>query len=257
MDIEEVSVPLAGLPAAFDGFRIALASDIHFGRLVPLAYVRHVVRLIRSRRPDVVLLCGDTVSRGTRAVHALGAVLGELAAELPVLAVMGNHEYFGQTAYSLDMFRQAGIDVLVNRHHLLERPQHGGKQPPPWHPERPARLAIAGVDDLQRGKPDFAATLGQVPPGTCMILAGHSPDLADQVPPSCRVDLMLAGHTHGGQINLLGWRPVVCVRNRKYVRGLVQCPRFPMYISRGLGLTGLAIRLGSPPELPIITLRTP
>jgi len=118
------------------------------------------------------------------------------------------------------------------------------------------RLAIAGVGDLWADRQDLAAALAGVPEGAARVLLCHNPDYADHMPPRPRVDLMLAGHTHGGQVKIPfagRWRlPIV---NKLYAAGIVPGPHCPVYVSVGIGMVSLPLRFNCRPELPIVTLR--
>jgi predicted MPP superfamily phosphohydrolase len=248
VEVTHVGLSLARLPEAFDGFRIAVISDLHFGRYVRATFVRRVIHLARQDKPHLVLLCGDMLSRSNPFAPILGELLAGLVGEVRTLAVLGNHEHDLRAAGSRPPLEGVGVDFLVNEHRLL------GPGAGPPAPGKPV-IAIAGVDDLRGGNPDFHAALSGIAPGTCTILAGHRPDLADLVDRRFTVDLMLCGHTHGGQVRIFGWPPVTETHNRRYVSGLVTGPGFPIYISRGLGVVGIPLRVACDPELPIITLR--
>lgn len=242
VEVPQVSLHLARLPASFDGFRIALLADLHYGRFVETGFVRKVFQTVARQQVDLVLLCGDMVNHPRPFAARLTEALRQLCPDLPACAVLGNHENKHGAQAFCDACRAAGVEVLVNEHRRIER----GCGP---------AIALAGADEPFEGSPDLPAALGGIQPGTFTILAGHSPDLADRVPRHLQVDLMLCGHTHGGQVCFFG-RPILTqVANKKYAAGLVTGPGFPLYISRGLGLIGAPLRVACEPELPIITLR--
>ena len=119
-----------------------------------------------------------------------------------------------------------------------------------------AGLWVAGVDDLWEGSPDLAAALAGVPEAVPRILLCHNPDYAEQMQHTPRVDLMLCGHTHGGQVKIpFGPRPRLPIRHRRYAAGLVEGPCCQVYTSCGLGMVGVPIRFNCRPELAIVTLR--
>jgi len=249
VDVSQPTQAFARLPQGFDGFRIALLADLHYGHYVRADFVRRVLDLVGSQRVDMLLLCGDMLSNTRRFAGSLGEMLADLAGRVPCYAVLGNHERFRGTARFRRVLGEAGVELLVNAHRLIRRGL--GAEGPAGGPA----IALAGLDDPFRGRPDFHAALGGIQPGTFTILAAHRPDLADLAPAELRVDLMLCGHTHGGQVRLLRRAMVTQTRNGGYVSGWTPGPRFPMYISRGLGVVGLPLRIASEPELPIITLR--
>ena len=244
----EVEVASRRLPAVFDGFRIALLSDLHAGPFVRREYFQMVLQHLRRRRPDVVVMTGDMVEWSRAEPPYLVELLGRLVRSLPAYAVLGNHEYYGPVAEHVRRMRSAGVDVVINGRRLLGR---NGRAPGSGRPA----IALVGLDDLKEGRPDVAGAFAGLGAGTFTIVAAHNPDLADRLGPDRPVDLMLCGHTHGGQVRLLGWTPVTFTENRRYLAGLVRGPGFPLYISRGLGPTGIPLRLGAECELPFITLR--
>jgi len=244
LDVTEITVRSARLPRAFDGFRVGVLTDLHYGPFVRAGFVRRVVERARGLRLDLAVLGGDMTNRPGPASAELASMLAPLAAEVPTYAVLGSHDYAGGGAGRYcDHMRSVGVEVLVNANRLLTR---GGAE----------RIGLLGLDDYHQGTPRPRAAFAGLPEGLFTLLAVHCPDLLDGVADAGRVDLALCGHTHGGQIAFFGWAPVTFTRNRRYRRGLIEGPGFPAYVSRGLGMTGLPIRLGASPELPVITLRT-
>jgi len=247
VDVPVVAVASARLPAAFDGFRIALAADLHLGHHVRAGYVGKLARLIASARPHLLVLGGDMLHRTVGDDHAPARLLRRLAGGRRSFAVLGNHEYAVGPDRCRRALADAGADVLVNAHRLL------GPDGSPAPGGGPA-VAVVGLDDYVWGRPDFPAAARGVPAGTFTVLLGHNPDLAEHVRGG-PVDLMLAGHTHGGQVCPFGRPLVTYTREKRYARGLVDGPGFPIYVSRGLGTVKLPLRMGADPELPIVTLR--
>ena len=233
---------LDSLPPAWDGVRIAHLTDLHAGWICGLDYLRRVVALTNAALPDIVVLTGDTVSRRGAVTPALTAVLRELKAPEGKFAVLGNHDHDCGAERVTAALREAGMDVLTNRRRLLDRTGQ--------------KLCLAGVDDVRQGRPDLPAVLGAVDPAVPRVLLTHNPDYAAHMPPRPRVDLMLCGHTHGGQIRLpFGPAPWVSLRHREYAEGMVRGPHCLVYTSRGIGMAYLPIRFNCRPELPVLTLR--
>ncbi len=243
----DVSRPRLGVPhlgPGWDGATLALLTDLHVGPVFNLRDLERVVRATNALAPDLVILGGDLVRQAADADRSVSRQLAQLRAALGVFAVMGNHDFWGPRSRVPRTLRRAGIDVLRNEHRIL----HRNGDP----------LCLAGVDDLWEGHADLPAALAGVPEGLPRILLSHNPDLAEDLPASPRVDLVLSGHTHGGQILLpLLWRYATPLTHLKYLRGYVQGPRCGVYVSRGLGVVGIPLRFRSPPELPLITLRSP
>jgi predicted MPP superfamily phosphohydrolase len=231
---------IAGLPQAWDGATISLLTDLHAGWFCGVEYIRRAVAISNASRPDIVLLGGDQLDGPPPA--GLAEALADLQARDARLAVLGNHDYTKGLAGAMATMQAAGIEVLVNRHRILLREG----QP----------LCLAGVDDLRQGHPDFRAALAGMDADTPRIVLAHNPDCAEKVPPDLRVDLMLSGHTHGGQIRPpFGPAPFLSLRRRKYAQGMVQGPRCLVYISRGVGMSHLPLRWNCRPEMPLLTLR--
>ncbi len=233
---------IPGLGEAWEGARLAVLADIHLGRLQKPDYLRRIVHLANRARPDVTVIAGDMISRRSGITEAARSALAELEAPEGVFAVLGNHDYDAPAGEVADMLAGAGVEVLVNAHRVVEREG----QP----------LCIAGVDDLMRGSPDLATALRGAPADGPRILLAHNPDYAERMPAGPRVDFMLSGHTHGGQLCLPAGIPLfAAVRHRKYARGLVRGPQCDVYVSRGLGMVFVPMRFNCRPELPIGTLR--
>jgi len=252
--IRHMTIPCPRLPAAFDGATVAVVSDLHAGGTRgTTAAVARVVQAVNSLRPDLIVLPGDLIHEAGRAREYL-PLLSQLQAREGVWASLGNHEhgfvwfskYVGPAVVPpVDewrrMFADVGVQLLVNEATSLER---GG-----------ARIWLVGVDDAYSRNDDLAAALATVATADFRLAITHSPDLID-APRAGELDLILAGHTHGGQVSfpLLGplWAP--CRNFRQRAAGLIRNGRTAMYVSRGVG-EGLPIRFRCPPELPFITLR--
>ena len=239
-------IPKAGLPPALDGLRIALLTDFHVGTGTPLGRVRRACRLAMDARPDLIALTGDLVSQGSG--DALGPLLAvldaELRAPLGVYAVPGNHD----RADGIGRWYRAGsrhprIEDLTNRAVRLER---GG-----------AALRVAGVDSLREGNADPAAALRDAPDADFTLLLSHNPDLVEEAPAALGpVDLVLSGHTHGGQVRLPFYGALW--NSSRYpdlfVAGLVRRPAATVYVSRGIGTVHIPARFLCRPEVAVLEL---
>ena len=222
--------------------RIAQLTDLHVGPMIGLDYVRRAVGLVQLAQPDITVFTGDLVTRADAASDELADLLAELPPKDERFAVLGNHDYWSDPRAVYSTLSRAGFGVLMNRATVLNR---GGQC-----------LCIAGVDDLWGGRPDGQAALAYVEPGTPCVMLCHNPDYAEDLPSGGRVDLMLCGHTHGGQFKIpFGPRPILPIDNPKYAAGLAQGPRCQVYTSVGLGMIGVPFRFNCRPELTLITLR--
>lgn len=236
-------IHIRGLPRALEGLRVALLTDMHAGDAPSLRRVRAAVRLVLEARPDLVALTGDFAADDQPDFESIFEALAPLAAPLGVYAVPGNHDHIvGIAHWQQGLRRHPRIRDLTNRALRLDV---GG-----------ARLCVAGVDDFYRGAPrlDFLP-----PPGTreLTILLAHGPDQAELLRRSDdAVDLVLSGHTHGGQVQLpfLG-APVNSAEHPElYEEGLRRRPWTQVYTSRGIGTVGLPIRFLARPEVAILEL---
>jgi predicted MPP superfamily phosphohydrolase len=228
---------------ALDGLRVAAVADLHTGALhTGEGWVERIVERVNGERPDLVLLLGDYVDR--RAVlaqpvapEAVAARLAAIEAPLGLLAVLGNHDWTEGGRRVAAALRGAGIPVLEN-----EAVEAG------------RGVWVAGLADAAKRVARIELALEPVPAGAPCILLSHNPDVFPRVPAG--VSLTLAGHTHGAQLNLpLLRRAAVPSRfGTRYAGGLVDEGGRQMYVSRGLGTSGLPLRFRAPPEIAVIEL---
>ena len=230
-------------PSSLDGVRLGVLTDIHSGAPYagPKAIARAVERL-NAEAPDVMLLLGDYIDAhplwgGRVPPEAIARELGALRAPLGVFAVLGNHDW---KQAGDDMWRAltaAGIEVLENRS------------------ARAGDFHVAGLADLRCRRPDLPSALADIPPDAPAILLSHDPDVFPYVPD--RVALTLSGHLHGGQVAIpILRRPALPSRyGERYARGHVVEEDRHLYVSTGLGTSGLPLRFLAPPEVVILELR--
>lgn len=239
-------VPISGLPPALDGFRVALLTDFHASEHMPIARVRRACRLAMAARPDLVALTGDFVSQhaGGRLADTVAALAEELEAPLGVWAVPGNHDHqAGIEQYHRLVRGHSGLHDLTNR---AVRREHGG-----------ASVRIVGIDTAHEGQPHPAAAMDDAEPADFTLLLTHNPDLAED---ACRAiggaDLVVSGHTHGGQVRLPFVGAILNSAEHEdiYEAGLVRRPWAWVYVSRGLGTVRLPVRFLCRPEVAILEL---
>jgi uncharacterized protein len=239
--VAEHTIVLPNLPTAFRGTRVALLTDIHHGPFVPLVYIRHVVELTNSLKPDLVLLGGDYVSRSSRYIWPCIETLAGLEARLGRFAVLGNHDHWESAPASNRALARANITQTDNTGFWVE--QDG------------ARLRICGVGDLWCDRQFPAPALGNATDADAVIMLSHNPDFAERLHDR-RVGLILSGHTHGGQVVVPGYgAPIVPSQfGQKYLHGLVQGPACQVFVSRGVGTVSPPVRFFCPPEVVLLTL---
>jgi predicted MPP superfamily phosphohydrolase len=245
--LSQQTITVPNLPSAFRGTTVALLADVHHGPFVPLAYVRHIVSMTNSLKPDLVLLAGDYVHYHQSYIAPGINELGKLEARLGRYAVLGNHDNHNYRdnrdfqPFSLAALARAGLTSLNNSGIWLERDG--------------ARLRLSGVGDLWTDRQDLDTALGNATLGDAVILLSHNPDFAE-ILGDRRVGLVLSGHTHGGQVVLPGLgAPIVPSRyGQKYLHGLVQGPSCQVFVTRGVGTITPPVRFLCRPEIVLITL---
>jgi uncharacterized protein len=240
----EVAVP--SWPPALAGFSVVVLADIHAGAPhMGIEQVRRVVALANAQHPDLVVLPGDYVIQdvvGGRFVppEVTAAVLGGLRARDGVVSVLGNHDGWLDGPRVHRALERAGLRPLVNESLRIE--------------DRGREIWIAGLADLWTGRPDLSRALASVPADALVIVLTHNPDVFPTVP--ARVNLTLAGHTHGGQVALpLIGRPIVPSRyGQRYAIGVVREQGRVLFVSPGLGTSILPVRFRVPPEVSVLSL---
>jgi predicted MPP superfamily phosphohydrolase len=243
LEVTHPRIHLRGLPPSLEGLRIALLSDLHAGSGTPTSLIREACRSAMEEEPDLIALTGDFAADNARDFQEVLDALSCLDAPLGVYAVPGNHDYtVGIEAWYREIRAHPVIQDLTNT--ALLRTVKG------------ARLCIAGVDDLSEGMP----TLVELPPPEqrdLTVLLAHDPDQAERARRAYdQVDLVLSGHTHGGQVRL-PW--VGALRNpaeyeELYEEGLRRRPWTQVYTSRGVGTVHLPVRFLCRPEVAILEL---
>ncbi len=251
LELREQIIRLRRLPEAFHGLRVAQISDIHYDEFTEPYFVREVVRRVNALNPDVVLLTGDFVTNGPLS-HRIHGNLSYLCAEIlsgircPYrFASLGNHDFLVGCQIVVDSLKVHGIPTLVNSYLPFERDG--------------SRLWFAGIRSSLEDVPDLDAAIPrQATPNEPIILLAHEPDYALEVVKHGGVDLMLSGHTHGGQVHLplIGTpRHMLPKLGRRFVHGHFDIGPLQLYVNRGIGTVKLPVRFLCPPELTLFTLQ--
>jgi len=232
-------IRLTRLPKSFDGFRIAQLSDLHISPFMPADEIRRCVNITNQLKPDLVVMTGDYLLWDPAAQGDVVQALAGLRAPYGVFGSLGNHESITDTEESITrLFAAQGIHLLRQERAAIRL---GGDT-----------INLIGVDD---SIPDDKAVEGLVTPGTVNIVLNHNPNDFDQAA-ELGFDLMLAGHTHGGQLSLeFLHRGLSLARlETPYVSGWFEKSGRQLYVNRGIGTTILPIRLGARPEITILEL---
>jgi len=240
--VSEATVSLPGLGGGLSGTTVLLVTDIHVGPFLRPCTLERTFEKLISLRPDVILLGGDLTTSGVDEFDAFEPAFRLLRAPLGVFAVSGNHEHYTRRPEALRRrAEERGIRFLHNRSVVLERDG--------------AKLLLAGIDDLWEGRPDLDAALsfpGFAPPPPVVLLS-HNPDVFFEAARR-GAHLILSGHTHGGQVRIPGWGPVVRQSRFGLDAGRYATDGAELIVSRGLGADGLPLRIACPPEAVFLRL---
>jgi predicted MPP superfamily phosphohydrolase len=251
LEVNRLALPVRGLPPAFHGLKIAHLTDFHFGPHIPSGYLEDALDRVRAEEPDVIALTGDFIDRGPGHVRQAAKLFRGLKAPLGVFGVLGNHDFSVHTARGVrrhpgldrevaDALGSEGVDVLRNRAVRFERDGQG--------------LVLAGIDDLWSLESDPRAALADQCTATPRVVLAHNPQSVDLLGEH-RADLVLSGHTHGGQIDWPGLgRILLGKKARRWAAGLYPHNGGHVYVNKGVGF-GWRFRFGVRPEAAIITLQ--
>jgi predicted MPP superfamily phosphohydrolase len=233
--------------AEHDGLRIALLSDLHVGSPHrSLASLKETVAAANAERPDLIVILGDLVIQGVAGgrfvePEPIAAELAALHAPLGVISVLGNHDWWYDGPRVRRALESNGIPVLENQNIRLTY--------------RGQSVWLCGLADLWTRGDRLTQTLAEIPEGDPVVVLMHNPDLFPEMP--ARVSLTLAGHTHGGQVNLpLIGRPVVPSKfGQRYAYGVVEEGGRRLFVTGGIGTSIIPVRFRVPPEVVVLTLK--
>jgi predicted MPP superfamily phosphohydrolase len=250
LEVNRFSLPVRDLNPAFDGVKVAHLTDFHCGGHIPTGYLEGAIERTAAEKPDVIALTGDFVHKGYKHVAGAAKLFRGLTAPMGVFAVLGNHDFSVRNALGIrrhrglhravaDALSAEGVRVLRNESVSFER--GGGK------------LLVAGVDDLWSGESDPATAVAGACHNTPRVVLAHNPQSVDQFDDH-RFDLLLSGHTHGGQIDWPGvGRVLLRKKAKRWAAGLYPHGGASVYVNKGVGF-GWRFRFGVRPELAVFTL---
>jgi predicted MPP superfamily phosphohydrolase len=251
LEVNRFTMPVRGLAAGFHGLKIAHLTDFHYGRHIPAGYIEKALERTQDEQPDVIALTGDFIDRGPKYIEKAARLFRHLKARLGVFAVLGNHDFSVHNARGVrrhpnldrsiaDALGAEGVSVLRNQAVRIGRANAG--------------LVIAGIDDLWSRECDPHTALCDQCPDTPRIVLAHNPQSVERFGYH-RADLVLSGHTHGGQIDLpvLG-RVLLGRKAKRWAAGLYPHNGGHVYVNKGVGF-GWRFRFGVRPEVAIFTLK--
>jgi len=251
--VAEYTIEVPGWPTAANGLRVAAVGDIHGGApFVDAAKIAEVVRRVNEAKPDLVIWLGDYVIQGVlggtfMAPEEVAQRLAPARGRLGAFAIIGNHDRWLDSARVQRAFVQAGIPFLRWSEARI--------------PVADTALHLYGMDDFELSPgywPKYRLTMEEwlrIRPTEPLIVLSHNPDLFAYLP--AHVNLMLASHTHGGQVRLpwIGSPIVPSSLGQRYARGLIVENGHPLFVNTGIGTSIIPVRFGVPPEISILTLR--
>ncbi len=239
IETKAITIESSQIPTEFDGKKIVFLTDIHYGSFFDIDRVNNLVNQTNALDPDIILLGGDYVTDNSSNVESVFSALSKLRAPLGVYGVLGNND---PKNVSITAMESAGINYIGNNGFWIEN--------------NSSRIRVGGVADMDTDVPNQLPILNGVTTSDFVILVTHKPDYFPEVSMS-KVDLVLAGHTHGGQITFFGlYAPFVSSKyGQEYVTGEKKSGNDTMIISNGLGMVWAPVRFFARPQIIVITLK--
>ena len=230
------------IPQKFHNSKVMFITDIHHGPYLDISRVRNLVNKVNLEKPDMILLGGDYAHRDPKYIRPCFDELKALRAPLGVYGVLGNHDHWEDAALTIERMTASGIMQLDNK--AL------------WVVKDGERIKFGGVGDYWEDTKDINPTIADVQKSDFVLLLSHNPDYAERVRTD-KVDLMLSGHTHGGQATLFGlWAPSVpSEHGQKYRTGLVDLGTLKIIVSNGIGTITPPVRFFARPQIVTVILK--
>lgn len=240
--VKRHDVAIRDLDPRLEGFTIAHLSDLHIGSLTPKSWGLRWSARSNATRPDLVVVTGDLATSGTAYHDDIADVIGSFTSRYGTVVSMGNHDYFRDGEPLIQRLREKGARVLRNEGFVL----HANGAP----------LFVAAADDTWTRRADVAMALAERPQGVASLLLAHDPNLFDEAA-ALAADIVLSGHTHGGQIALpyRAKRLSLSMFAHRYNLGFYRSGDSTLYVHPGLGTTGPPIRIGVAPAVVVLTLK--
>ncbi|WP_235832597.1 metallophosphoesterase [Acetivibrio mesophilus] len=229
------------IPDSFDGKRVVFVSDIHHGPNFSKERVGKLVRKINNLDPDIIFVGGDYVEKGKQYIKPCFEELEGLKAPLGRFGVLGNHDYYSNGELVRQSMKEAGIVLL----------EHSAQ----WINYGSGRIKVCGVGYFNRHSQPIESLIKDVGEDDFVILLSHDPDYAESIR-NYKIDIVLSGHTHGGQVTLFGlWAPYIpSIYGQKYRTGMVDTEYTRVYVSNGVGTTAIPVRFFARPQIMVFEL---
>jgi predicted MPP superfamily phosphohydrolase len=248
LDVRQQTIQIANWPQELNGLRIAVLADIHAGApFIDDKKLRLIVQRTNELRPDLIVILGDYMTsdglvRQQMKPEIFAPILKDFSAPLGVYSVLGNHDWWYDGKHVRRSLEQNGIKVIDNEVVQLN--------------VRGTSLWLAGLSDLWTHPPHIEETINKVPEGAPVIALTHNPDIFPRIPQ--RVPLLLAGHTHGGQVRfpLIGSVVHSSRLGERYEVGHVFENNHHLFVTTGIGTSIIPVRFGVPPEIVLLTVNS-
>jgi uncharacterized protein len=239
IETKVITIESDQIPSEFDGEKIVFLTDIHYGPFFSKDRVDNIVNQTNALNPDIIVLGGDYVTNNQSNVATIFSSLSKLKAPLGIYGVLGNND---PKNISIEAMQNAGITYIGN----------SGV----WIGSNSSRIRVGGVSDMDTDVPNQLPILNGVTAADFVILVSHKPDYFPEVSKS-KVDLVLSGHTHGGQITLFGlYAPFVNSKyGQEYISGVKKLGNDTMIISNGIGMVWAPVRFFARPQIIVVTLK--
>lgn len=243
IEIKKVSVFIPQLPKEFEGFTIAQVSDLHRSKVVKKSFIEKIVTMVNGLKPDCIVITGDLANNLVYLSDVMDC-LNTLTAPFGVYAVNGNWERSYGDKESQSIIRKSKIKLLYDQTVFLKK----GKQ----------SICLAGVSDDGGIGSTLKKTFNNISDNSVKILLSHNPYIAvNRHKSEKRIDLILSGHTHGGQVvyPLVGPITVPKAFGKKYTAGMFYFKDSKLYVNKGIGVATVSYRINCPPEITLFSLK--
>lgn len=247
IEVEQIELTLPRLSREFEGYRLALFSDLHIDSWLGEDRLADVIDRVNAEKPDAIAITGDFASDSVASPidQQLVTHLSRLKPKDVTVAVLGNHDHWINARAVRQIITRSGLENICNKMISVQRGQ--------------ARLHLAGVDDVWENKHHPGRSLRQLRRDDfAAILLAHEPDYADESARFGRFDLQISGHSHGGQVRIPGGGALYLPHlGKKYAAGKYQVKEMLVYTTRGVGMVPPLFRFNCRPEITLLTLRSP